>query len=543
MHSDSTIIIGHRNPDTDSICSAIGYAHLKRALGEKVVACRAGKINPETQFVLNFFGVAPPTLINDLYPRVRDIMFPAKVLVKPHDTIRDLAAAMNEHGAKSFVIANDDGSVAGMVSVGDLARHYLNEIHSELTMMDGIDLANVVRVLQGDVITGDVNRVQLRGRVWIAAGRNETIAGAPIPGNTVIVSDRVESQKLCLDSGARCLIVTLGGEIDREGIAGAEERQAGIVKTRYDTYVCAKLISQCVPVGKIMNSPVVSFRPDELVSEIRHMIGRTNFRIYPVVDGGRLVAVVSSDKLIVRERQPVILVDHSEFSQSVEGIEEARIVEIIDHHRLGGIETGEPIFIRHDPVGSTATIVANLHWHRNIDIPYHIAGLLLAAVLSDTLVFRSPTCTAVDRDTARRLAQLTNLDIEDFGRKVLRAGADLSNLSAPEIVHKDLKEFAIGELRAAVAQTFIFDMGEVVERMPRIQEYLQNLVQRKGYDILIMLFTDIIEEASYMTVAGSSAWLAEKAFNCRQDGYFFYLPGVVSRKKQVIPPLNAAARS
>lgn len=536
-------VIGHRNPDTDSICSAIGYAHLKRALGDNAIPARAGKVNSETKYVLEHFAVASPILINDLYPRVRDVMSEAVVTLQPSNTLRELGQIMKQRGAKSLPVVEPDQTLVGIVTVGDLAKQYFDELEMQDLREAGVDFAGILRALDGKLLCGEEKLKQIiTGRVRIAGARTSTLVKAIKPGDIVLVGDRNKAQEASIHSNIACLVLTGNAHPEEDVLEEAQDLGVIVIQAPYDTYTCARLINQSIPVRMIMQQQVTTFKPSDLVSDIKNVIIKTNHRNYPVVDNNKLLGVINRDQLIVPEKERVILVDHNERTQAVEGIEEARIMEIIDHHRLGGLETGEPIFIRHEPVGCTATIVANMHWHRNIAIPKTIAGLLLAAIISDTALFKSPTCTGQDKETAERLAALAGLHIEQFGLAMLKAGSRAGDLGPAEIVHHDLKEFQIGEYRIAIAQFSVMDSAEVLAKQTAIQEYLLAMRQKEGYDMVLLMITDIIQEATWLLYAGQPTALLTQAFHASGDDGVLHLPGVMSRKKQVVPPLVEVAR-
>jgi len=535
-------VIGHRNPDTDSICSAIGYAHLKEALGEQAIAARAGKVNAETRFVLDYFGVNAPVLISDLYPRARDVMIETVTTAHPWHTLRELGQIMIQHNVKSIPIVESDSTLVGMVSVGDLAKRYFNELEMQNLSEAGVDYAGMLRTLKGELVCGQELERKVSGKVRIAAARTKTMLRIIRPGDVVLVGDRKTSQLAVIELGIACLIITGKAEVDPLVRQEAQTRGVIIIRAPYDTYTCARLVNQSIAVSKIMQSTVTSFKPFDLVADIKQVIISTHHRNYPVVEGGKLVGLIDRDRLMAPEREKVILVDHNERTQAVEGIEEASIIEIIDHHRLGGLETGEPIFIRHDPVGSTATIVANMHWHRNVEIPAVLAGLLLAAVVSDTVLFKSPTATPKDRETAERLASIAGLDLQDFGMQVLKAGSNLENMSAADIVHYDLKEFQLGEYRVAIGQIAVMDTMQILSVKADIIEYMATLRLKKDYDMVVLMVTDIINEESSLLYTGQPAVLITGAFGTGDTDGQILLPKVMSRKKQVVPPMMAAAR-
>jgi len=535
--------IGHRNPDTDSICSAIGYANLKQALGENVVPARAGKINAETKFVLEKFGMEAPKLLTDLYPRVRDVMLDSAIVVQPTDTLRELGKVMRLHEVKSVPVIDETNVLLGIVSVSDLAKRYFDELEMQDLYEAGVDFAAIIRVLDGTVVNGTNLNAKVTGKVRIAAGSAATIQKVIEAGDVVLVGDRGSTLLECIEQNISCLVVTGGAQIGAEILAVAADKGITVISAPYDTYTCARLINQCIPVSMIMQKKVITFKPSDLVSDIKETIASTHYRNYPVIENGKLVGLITRDQLIVPEREKIILVDHNERAQAVEGIEEAQIIEIVDHHRLGGLQTGEPIFIRHEPVGSTATIVANMHWHRGIEVPKHIAGMLLAAIVSDTVLFKSPTATAYDRETAEKLAKIAELDLVDFGMSVLKAGSGLGDMSASEIVRNDLKEFQIGEYRVAIGQLSVMDTAEVLGVKDELLTAMDAMLAKESYDMALLMVTDIIQEGTQLIYTGQPVALIAEAFGSKGDCGVVYLDGVMSRKKQVIPPMVEAARN
>lgn len=537
-------IIGHRNPDTDSICSAIGYAHLKRALGEHVLPARAGKINAETKYVLERFGAETPLLITDLYPRVKDVALDCDTVVHESDSLRRLGEIMRTNQTKSVPVVDDKKNLIGIVTVSDLAKRYFNELSMQNLAEAGVPLHAIVEVIDGEVIArGDLG-MKITGNVRIAAGSSKTIAKVIKQGDVVMIGDRVDEAMLaCISQGIVCLVVTGSGRVPAEVVEAAEEKKVLVVTSPYDTYTCARLVNQCIPVSMIMQKSIATFKPMDMLSDIKETMETTNYRNYPVVENNRLVGVVSRDQLVVPERERVILVDHNERSQAVEGIEEAKIIEIIDHHRLGGIQTSEPIFTRQEPVGCTATIVATLHWHRSIDIPSDIAGLLLSAIISDTVLFKSPTCTPVDVETATKLAEIAGVDMHEYGAEMLKAGSGIGDMSPMEIAKNDLKEFQIGQYRMIVSQLTVMDTEEVVSLKDDLLSCMDSICKNEGYDMSLLMITNIIEEGTHLLFTGKPKTIIGEAFKKDAEDQMIYLPGVMSRKKQVIPPLVEAAQN
>lgn len=535
-------VIGHRNPDTDSICSAIGYAHMKQAMGEDAIPARTGKINGETKFVLEQLGFEKPKLIMDLYPRVKDIMNSNVVTAQTNDTLRDLGRMMKDNNVKSVAVVNEKQALVGVVSVGDFSKLYFDELEMQDLSQTGVDFTGILRVLEGQLICGENLERKVIGRLHIAASSN-TVIGKLIKSNDIVLAgDRPKAQLASLQCGISCLVITSNSDISPEVQELAVQQGVIVIKAPYDTYTCARLINQSIPIGMIMQKKVHSFKPTDLVTDIKKTIASTNYRLYPVVENERVVGSIQRDRLILQERTKVILVDHNEQGQAVEGIEEAQILEIIDHHRLGGLQTSEPIFIRHEPVGCTATIVANMHLHRNIAIPANIAGVLLAAILSDTVLFKSPTCTPKDISTAEFLAELAGLDLHEFGMSVLKAGASIKGMSVTDIIGNDIKEFQIGNYRMAIGQMSVMDSEEMLDIQNEIRQEMETMRQKENYDMVLLMVTNIIAEGTHLIHAGEHVELLQQAFGAKDENGRLYLPGVMSRKKQVIPPLSEAVK-
>jgi len=535
--------IGHRNPDTDSICSAIGYAHLKQALGQNVVPARAGKVNAETKYALEHFKVEQPLLLTDLYPRVKDITMDCQIVVKQHDTLRHLGEVMREHELKSVPVTDSKGLLVGIVTVSDLAKRYFQELSMQNLSEMRVRYRDLIAATDSEVLVSGDEGEFIQGCVRIAAGSIETIKKVIDKKDIVLVGDRHDETMLdIIAQGVSCMIVTGGGRLSGEVIEAAEAKGIFVLSTPYDTYTVARLINQCVPIRRIMHENPVCFKPLDMLSDIKGTMEETNYRNYPVIENGRLVGIISRDNMVMPEREQVILVDHNERGQAVEGIEEAKVVEIIDHHRLGGIQTSEPIYTHAEPVGCTATIVANMHWQNDVEIPASIAGLLLSAILSDTVLFKSPTCTEYDKKTAERLAEIAGVDINEYGMAMLKAGSGIGDMTPAEIAKNDLKEFQIGDYRIIVSQISVMDTKEVMDLEPQLIEAMSGICEKEGFDMSLVMVTDILEEATYLLYAGSPKTLIGEAFKKDASGTHVYLPGVMSRKKQIIPPLSEAVK-
>lgn len=536
-------VIGHRNPDTDSICSAIGYAHLKQAKGENAVPARCGKVNNETKYALEYFKVDQPLLLTDLYPRVKDVALECKTVVRQHDTLRHLGEVMRKSEMQSVPVTDSKGELVGIVTVGDLAKRYFLELGLQSLVDMRVRYRDIIQATEAKVlVAGDENDF-IEGNIKIAAGSVETTISDLKQKDIVLVGDRsVGTLKKILQAGVSCMIVTGGCRVSPEALAEAAALKTFVLATPYDTYTVGRLLNQCVPIRRIMHPEPICFRPMDLLSDIKGVMDEHRFRSYPVVENNKLVGLVSADEIMLPDRTKVILVDHNERGQAIEGIEDAKIVEIIDHHRLGGVQTSEPIYIHQEPVGCTCTIVANMHWHQDIEIPPSVAGLLLSAIISDTVLFKSPTCTAYDKKTAERLADIAGVDLKEYGLAMLRAGAGIGGKSPTEIAKNDMKEFKIGDYRIIVSQISVMDPKEILDIENKLIEVMREHCEREGFDMHLLMATDILEEATYLLYAGSPKTLIGEAFKKDASGTHVYLPGVMSRKKQIIPPLSEAVK-
>ncbi|MDQ0203800.1 putative manganese-dependent inorganic diphosphatase [Pectinatus haikarae] len=544
MHEKKPIyVIGHRNPDTDSICSAISYANFKRSLGTDAVAARAGKINKETEFALNYFNMKSPELVTDIYPRVSDIMPENHTVISENDNLRSLGKLMRETDVKSIPVVAGKSALVGIVTVSDLAKRYFDDLGMQSFSDTRVTVKDVLSIIDGMVmVDGDENKV-IDGDVRIAAGSLRMIEEIIEENDVVLVGDRMAATlKACLEKKITCLIITGNGKVPAEVIEEARHRGVIVLLTPYDTYTCARLINQCVPISRIMQTDVTYFKPTDMLSDIKGIMEKKKFRNYPVVENDQVVGMVSADKMMEPEKTELILVDHNERTQAVEGIEEARILEIIDHHRLGGLQTGEPIFTRQDRVGCTSTIVADMYFQYNVEIPRQIAGLMLSAIISDTVLFKSPTCTPHDKETAEALAQIAEVDVNKYGMELLKAGSDVAGMTALEIVKNDMKEFQIGDRRVIVSQTSVMDSEDILKRKDELLKNMKQVCEKDNYDMCLVMITNILEEATNLLFVGEPKTLIGEAFKNDASDNIIYLPGVMSRKKQIIPQLTEAAK-
>ncbi|MHB8170206.1 MAG: putative manganese-dependent inorganic diphosphatase [Thermincolia bacterium] len=535
-------VIGHLNPDTDSICSAIAYAHLKAtATGEEVVAARAGKVNQETRFVLDYFGVEDPLYIRDVKARVGDMLTgQAPVAMLPCTPLREVGILTRNHNAKTIPIVDEDNHLQGIITLGDIAQKYMEELGLENLGQMHVTVDNILRTLNGRLVVAQEKTGELKSSVIIGAMDSNTLERFVKKGDVVLLGDRERAQLAAIKAGAACLIIT-GSHTTTDKVR-QEAKNAGVViiSVPHDTFATARLINMSTPVEAMMQTEnIISFEVDDLVDEARKVMLETRFRNYPVVDEeNRLLGVVSRYHLLALMKKKVILVDHNEKSQAVPGLEQAEILEVIDHHRLGDVTTGEPIYFRNEPVGCTATIVTSMYNEQGIEIPPKIAGILLGAIMSDTVIFKSPTCTPRDRVAAQQLAAIAGVEAEEFGREMYKAGTSLADCTPKEIIFEDFKEFHMGDLYVGIGQVETMDSGSVAQLMDELLQEMGTIKENKGYDLVLLMVTDILQEGTVLLVVGDRVEVVEKAFGTKLDGSKTFLPGVMSRKKQVVPPLS-----
>lgn len=537
-------VIGHRNPDTDSICSAIAYANLKNVMGAKnVVAARAGSINKETKYALDYFRVAAPQLVSDIYPRVSDIAIDVTKKVKTTDNLRTLGIAMKEAGLRSVPVVDEEDKLVGMASVSDLAKAYFQEITLDSVSASGASIVDIENVIEAKVLVKGNDTAKITGDIKVIASCIERVADTIKAGEIVIIGNRPEkAYDKCIDLGVSCMIITSDAVVSEEIIAKAKDKDVIVLTTAFDTYSTARLISQCAPVSSIMTTNVVSFKPTDMISDVKGILETNEYRNYPVVENGKLVGIVSKDKFMMPEKQSIIMTDHNELGQAVEGIESGKIIEVVDHHRFGGLQTSDPIFINVRPVGCTCTIVTNMYQQNNVEIPQQIAGLLLSAIISDTVLFKSPTCTQADKDAVEYLAKIAGVDYKEYGLAMLKAGADIGDMTPADIVKNDSKEFQIGNYPMLISQLSVMDTDQVMAMKDEILANMAQVCEKEGYAMSLVIVTDIINEGSYLLFSGEPKNLIGEAFKQDASKSVMYLPGVMSRKKQIVPPLSEAVK-
>ena len=546
-----TLVIGHRNPDTDSICSAVCYAHLKsKVTGEEYIPARAGHVNGETRFVLDYFGVEEPQLEEDVRTQVRDIEIRKTKGVADNISLKRAWNIMQENNVVTIPAVREDGTLEGLITVGDITKTYMNIYDSSILSKANTQYSNIIETLEADLVIGRADAYFSKGKVLIAAANPDLMEFYIEPHDLVILGNRYESQLCAIEMGADCIIVCEGAGVSMTIKKIAQERGCTIIATTYDTYTAARLINQSMPISYFMTREhLITFNSDDYIDEIRDVMASKRHRDFPILDkDGRYLGMISRRNLLGAKGKRVILVDHNEKNQAVAGIENAEILEIIDHHRLGTIQTMSPVFFRNQPLGCTATIIYQMYQEAGVKVEKKIAGLLCSAIVSDTLLFRSPTCTPMDEMAARTLADIAGVDIEKYAMEMFGAGSNLKGKGDEEIFYQDFKRFTSGKIAIGVGQITSLNGEELEGIRPRIQNYMENARQANGLDMVFFMLTNILTESTDLICEGNGALqLASKAFHTEtEDGEYepagpvVRLPGVVSRKKQLIPELMLA---
>lgn len=534
-----TYVVGHKNPDTDSIASAISYAYLKNQTEERThVAARAGQMNEETEFVLKYFGIEPPVYLSDVGTQVKDMEIRRTPGVGKDVSIRKAWGIMKDNAAVTLPVTTEEGFLEGIVTTGDIAKSYM-DMHDSLFLAKAkTSYKNIAETIDGEILVGNGDDIFDNGKVIIGAALPDKMQQLMEPGDMVLLGDRYEGHLRAILQGAGCIILSVDAEIAPEILEMAKQKECVVIRSHYDTFTVARLINQSIPLSHIMKSEnLITFRTDDYTADIKDVMASTRHRAFPVLDKcGAYIGTISRRNFLGMQKKQLILVDHNEKSQAVDNVDVAQVLEIIDHHRLGSLETIEPIFFRNQPVGCTATILYQMYQEKNVEIPTCVAGLLCAAILSDTLMFRSPTCTPVDQAAAETLAGIAGIEIEDFGKSMFHAGSMLLDKAAEEIFFQDFKKFVAGEECFGVGQISSMDEAELEEIQQRLIPVMEDQCGRNGMNQVFFMLTNILEESTTLLFCGKdSQKLVKDAFETEPGENSVVLKGVVSRKKQLIP--------
>ncbi|MBR0138462.1 MAG: putative manganese-dependent inorganic diphosphatase [Erysipelotrichaceae bacterium] len=530
--SKKTIYVtGHRNPDSDSIISSMAYAYLKQQLGYNAIAVRIGELNQETKYILQMFNEFAPPLASDIRTRIRDIDFDEVVTCGPHDTLQKCLDILNENNAKVIIVVDEKKQLLGVSTLSDLSKPVMYNKQSYYDLLSNSSLENVVEILNAEVVVDNG---------WHTNGVIRLIADDQQPDGCIVIGNNHDSiQKDVLTAG--CVVICNSGQFDKEVIALAEKSGCTLLRTDATIYETAKKLPFAIEIEDVMTKDPICFNYEDYVNDIKTVINQTRYRSYPILDRrGHVVGMLSRYHLFKHDNRALILVDHNELSQSISGAAEADILEIIDHHRIGGIITSSPVFFRNEQTGSCATIITGIFEEKNVEIPDDLAGMLCCAIISDTVNFQSVTCTQKDIDTAKKLAWIAGLDLETLGPSILQAGASITNKSVEAIMQNDLKTFAIGKNKVAIGQANIVSSVDVSRVKDGMLKHMSSIAENRSYAIVMMVFSLIDGSGSYILAAGDKEKSVANAFennSVMKDGLMF-LPKVMSRKLQILPMLT-----
>ena len=539
------VVIGHRNPDTDSICSAIAYAELKNKTSDLVCEPRrAGKMNQETEFVLKKFGVKPPRMCTDVNPKIRDVDYREMPGIPGSTSLRKAWEIMRDKQIDTLPVTSPDNELEGVITVKDIATANMDVFDTSILAKSRTSFRNILETLDGTMAVGSADDICTTGHIRIGTATPEMLESTVEKGDIVILTNRYESQLCAIEKEASLLILCNNAKVGRTIQRIAEETGVAIMTTPVDTYAAGKLISQCAPISYYMTrSDIMKFTLVTPVADVTRVMAKVRHRYFPILDeDGKYCGMVSRRNIINLRKRRIILVDHNEATQAVEGFDQAEILEIIDHHRIGSLETSGPVYFRNQPVGCTATIVTQMYDENGVTIPQKIAGLLLAAILSDTLVFRSPTCTPIDVNAANRLAKIAGVDINEFANEMFEAGEKLDGKTAEEVFLQDFKVFMCGDIRFGVAQGSYMTRKNLTAAEALLKPYLEEARNKQNVEDIYMLLTDVPKEESVVICNGRyAAEVLTDGFDTQPAADASWtLPGVVSRKKQFIPALMTA---
>lgn len=537
LKENKTYVIGHKNPDTDSICSAIAYAALKNKTGEGIFeAKRAGEVNNETKYVLDFFGVETPELLDHVGTQVKDVTIKPTPVLTEDISLKNAWNTMRDLQEATMPIVDDaNGGLRGIISIKDIATANMDIYETRILAMSRTRYSNVLDTIDGSMIVGDPNEEITKGKILIGAANPDLLENYVEDGDMLLTGNRFENQLCGIEMNAGCIIVCTGAPISKTIQKLAKENDCKVISTPHDTFMVARLISQSAPVRYFMKKEnLITFSSEDYITDIKEKLAKVRHRDFPVLDReGNYCGMLSRRSLLSMDNKKLIMVDHNEKSQAVDGIDEAEILEIIDHHRLGSLETTLPVYFRNQPVGCTATIVYEMYQENDVEVEPAVAGLLCSAILSDTLMFRSPTCTAKDKKAAEALAKIAGIDIQNHAEKMFRAGSSLADKTPEEIFYQDFKKFSGHGKTFGAGQISSMDRGELEQLRPQIAAYMESVVKKD--EMLFFLLTNILTESSDLVFAGEGAKeLVEAAFG-PGEGNWVFAPGLVSRKKQFVP--------
>ena len=529
-------VVGHKFPDTDAVAAAISYTYLLRAMGnEEAVAARQGELRKETEYLLNCFSVPSPVYIRDVKTRVDDVMTVPAICVNEEESLYDVGRLLQERDLPAVPVVDDDGHLCGLIQVESYANLFMGGVGHSAGEEIPLNLDNLLRALDGQLLVDGGGR-RLWDTVFVAAMSLESMRTRVDPDALMVIGDRKDAQKLAIDLGISAIVVTGGLAVDDEVMELARRKNVTIISSRHHTFKTVQLLNLSIPVRHILSSEVLTTEEDDLLDDVRPLLARQP--VLPVIDPeSRVVGVVSRSSILRPARQRVVLVDHNERSQSVEGLDEAEIVGIIDHHRIYDVRTDAPIFMRCEPLGSSNTIIYKLFRENMIQIPRPIAGVMLGAILMDTILFRSPTCTVEDRRAAEVLAERAGVDIQELGTAVLSTASDLAGKQPRELLLADFKEFALGDLRFGVSTVETVNATAVAAMREDLLKQMKAIQEERKYSSFILMVADIAHEQTELLIVGHEREVATGFGKSLTNDQRIEFRGILSRKKQIVPIL------
>lgn len=539
---EEIFVTGHRNPDSDSICAAIAYSELKNRKGEyNAIPIRLGAINPETKFILNYFGVEAPKFKDTIKPMVGDISIDSAYCVSPEISLNKALRIIQNNNITNVIAVDENEVLLGIVSLSNITKCYMEIWNDGILGRSKTSMDNIVEVLAGKLVYDPKERRGF-GNISVYAMAPGDVGDKIEEGDLVIVGNRIDAQEDAIKRNISVLVITGGAEVDEKILKLAEENNVAVISTEYTSYLAARLLPQAVPISYVMTrEELVYFQKDDFIEDVKNAMAKSRYRTYPVVDHkNRVIGSISRYHLISNQLKKIILVDHNEKNQSIPDIEYADIKEIIDHHRVANVSTTGPVYFRNEPVGSTCTIISKIYFEQGIRPSKQVAGLLCAAIISDTLLFRSPTTTELDRIMLDRMSKIAGIDPEKFAMEMFKAGTSLENKEPQDLLKTDVKLFTIEDLKVRVGQAFTMDLDNLGSIKDALLSKMEEMRAEYNEDYFVFVLTDIFKETSEILVSGGYPEKIAETFGSELSDGSFIAPGVLSRKKQVIPKLTTA---
>ena len=542
MEKNRVYVTGHKHPDTDSIAAAIGYAFYKRANGIKAIPCRLGKLSAETKYLLERFGFEQPMLLDDARYKLGEITLDEPVSISPDKTLFEAIRVLAKNNRQICSVVDDDGRLLGIVTRSDAADIAMGDTESTAKLLKDTPIECIKTAINGKILYEAPGR-KMNGKVGVIAITSEDLSGFEVKDRIIITGSDSKAQTDMIRLGAAVLIVVRADDVEAEVLEAAKEHGCSIIISGHGTMNTSRYVYFAPRVSQMMVTNPIKFYASELVEDAGRKMLRSRFHAYPVIDDDeKLLGYVSRYHVMNTGSKKMILVDHNEFSQSVRGIEKAEVLEVIDHHRINDFSTNQPVAFRNEIIGSSATIVATIFRENQIPLPKNLAGLILGAILSDTLKFQSPTTTSKDIATAQFLAGIAGLDIDEFAKDMFSVSANIKGKTLNELLNQDIKFFDIEGCKTMISQVIVTSADIAREMESQVQELLEQFVKKKELDLCLMAFTSILENGSVVFAAGDKAAWAAEAFPNKEGETLSLQTGVLSRKSQILPRITAVVQ-